>query len=55
MSQQEDECLTRLFFQKYKPEKVIGQGSFGKIYSAVNIVDKKKYALKMVNQILIYI
>ena len=38
----------RLFFNKYKPEKKLGEGSFGKIYSAVNINNQQKFALKMV-------
>ena len=42
-----------LFFNKYKPIKKLGEGSFGKIYSAININNKQKFALKMV--IFIYI
>ena len=29
--------------------KKLGEGSFGKIYSAININTKQKFALKMVN------
>jgi serine/threonine protein kinase len=47
---QEDEFTKRLFFNKYKPEKKLGEGSFGKIYSAVNITNQQRYALKMVKQ-----
>jgi serine/threonine protein kinase len=46
----EDEDFSRrLFFNKYRPVKKLGEGSFGKIYSAVNINDQQKFALKMVN------
>ena len=45
---QTDEFADKLFFNKYKPEHKLGEGSFGKIYSAVNITNKQKYALKMV-------
>lgn len=38
---------TKIYFSKYKPEKKIGEGSFGKIYSAVNINTNEQYALKM--------
>lgn len=27
-----DEILNYVYFEKYKPERKIGQGSFGKIY-----------------------
>ena len=46
---QADEFTTRLFFNKYRPEKKLGEGSFGKIYSAKNISNGQKFALKMVN------
>ena len=38
-----NECI----FKKYKPIKKIGSGSFGNIYSAVRISDKKKFAMKI--------
>jgi serine/threonine protein kinase len=38
----------KIFFNKYKPEKKLGEGSFGKIYSAYNITTNEKYALKLV-------
>ena len=44
----EDDFSRRLFFNKYKPVKKLGEGSFGKIYSAVNINNQQKFALKMV-------
>ena len=37
MIDRDDEIEKKLYFHKYKPEKKIGEGSFGKIYSAVNI------------------
>jgi len=36
-----------LFFSKYKPDKKLGEGSFGKIYSAHNIQTKEKFAIKL--------
>ena len=45
---QVDELTTRLFFNKYRPEKKLGEGSFGKIYSAKNINNDQRFALKMV-------
>ena len=47
---QTDEFTKRLFFNKYRPEAKLGEGSFGKIYSAVNITNQQKFALKMVKQ-----
>ena len=51
---QNDEFCKRLFFNKYRPVKKLGEGSFGKIYSAVNINTNQKFALKMVKKIFIY-
>lgn len=31
-----DEILNYVYFDRYKPEKKIGQGSFGKIYEGKN-------------------
>jgi serine/threonine protein kinase len=49
---QDDEFTKRLFFNKYRPIKKLGEGSFGKIYSAVNITNQQKFALKMVKNYL---
>ena len=43
-----DTITKRTFFNKYKPIKKLGEGSFGKIYSAININTNEKFALKMV-------
>ena len=40
----------RIFFNKYKPEKKIGEGSFGKIYLSHNINTGEKFALKLENK-----
>ena len=37
----------KIFFNKYKPDKKIGEGSFGKIYLAHNINNGEKFALKL--------
>ena len=39
-----------IFFNKYKPSKKLGEGSFGKIYLAYNVITKEKYALKLENR-----
>ena len=46
-NKQVDDFTNRLFFNKYKPVKKLGEGSFGKIYSAINVNTKQKFALKM--------
>ena len=46
----DDELTGKIFFGKYKPEKKLGEGSFGKIYSSVNVTDGEHYALKMENK-----
>ena len=37
----------KIYFSKYKTDTQIGQGSVGKIYSAHNINNQQKFALKM--------
>jgi serine/threonine protein kinase len=44
-----DDICGKLFFNKYKPNKKLGEGSFGQIYSAFNVTNCEEYALKMVN------
>ena len=46
-SNNHDELAGRIFFGKYKPEKKLGEGSFGRIYSAINVSTGEHYALKM--------
>jgi serine/threonine protein kinase len=46
-----DTITKRTFFNKYKPIKKLGEGSFGKIYSSININTNEKFALKMVKKI----
>jgi len=36
----------KIIFGKYKTETKLGEGSFGKIYSAMNIQTGEKFALK---------
>ena len=36
----------KIIFKKYKPIKLVGVGSFGKIYSAIRLSDKNVFALK---------
>ena len=45
---QVDDFTKRTFFIFFRPIKKLGEGSFGKIYSAVNINNQQKFALKMV-------
>ena len=42
-----NEIENKIFFSKYKPNKKIGEGSFGKIYSAINIETNENFAIKM--------
>lgn len=57
MSNTKEQLEEKIYFNKYKPEKKIGEGSFGKIYSgifrnfnlkAININTNEKFALKFV-------
>ena len=40
----------KIFFSKYKPERKIGEGSFGKIYLANNIQSGEQCAVKLENK-----
>ena len=42
-----EDIENKLYFSKYKPVSKIGEGSFGKIYSAININNNENFALKM--------
>jgi serine/threonine protein kinase len=43
----EDKLLGKILFKQYKLRKKIGEGSFGKIYIAINIDTKEEYAVKL--------
>ncbi len=49
--EQKDPIINIIFYSKYKPIKKLGEGSFGKIYSSININTNEKFALKMVKKI----
>ena len=48
-----EDPISKIYFGKYQPEKKIGEGSFGKIYSSFNIQTKEKYAIKFVKTVII--
>ena len=43
----ENIILSILFFKKYKPIKLIGEGTFSSVYEGINIKDDSKVALKI--------
>ena len=43
----EDRLLGKIIFKHYKLRKKIGEGSFGKIYIAININSKEEFAVKL--------
>ncbi len=44
----DDPLIGKVFFKTYKVKKMLGEGSFGKIYSAYNINTKEEFAIKLV-------
>ena len=42
-----DNFENKIYFNKYKPEKKIGEGSFGKIYSCNITLNKIRYQHKL--------
>jgi len=47
----EDKLLGKIILKNYKLKKKIGEGSFGKIYIAMNINTKEEYAMKLVSSL----
>ena len=47
---QVDDFTKRTFFNKYRPLKKLGEGSFGKIYSAVNINNEQYNAAVLIQK-----
>ena len=44
----DDPLIGKVFFKTYKVKKMLGEGSFGKIYCAYNINTKEEFAIKLV-------
>ena len=43
-----DDISGKIFFKFYKAQKKLGEGSFGKIYTAISTKTKEEFALKLV-------
>jgi serine/threonine protein kinase len=48
-SSNSNDIIGRVFFNKFKVVKKIGQGSFGQVYQGYNIKNDESVALKFVN------
>jgi len=48
METKKDSLIGKIFFKTYKIKKMLGEGSFGKIYVAYDINSKEEYAVKLV-------
>jgi serine/threonine protein kinase len=46
----DDPLIGKIFFKKFKVKKKLGEGSFGKIYTAINLATKEEYAVKLVSK-----
>ena len=46
----EEKILSLIFFKKYKPQKLIGAGTFSSVFEGINLKDKTKVALKIENK-----
>ena len=44
----DDPLIGKIFFKTYRIKKILGEGSFGKIYFAYDINTKEEYAVKLV-------
>ena len=54
MEKKKDTLIGRIFFKTYKVKKMLGEGSFGKIYVAYDLNTKEEYAVKLVCKIITY-
>ena len=45
----DDPLIGKIFFKTYKVKKMLGEGSFGKIYNAYDINTKEEFAVKLVS------
>ena len=48
----DDPLIGKIFFKTFKVRKMLGEGSFGKIYIAINLKDKEECAVKLVTIII---
>ena len=46
----DDPLIGKIFFKTYKVKKMLGEGSFGKIYNAYDINTKEEFAVKLVSK-----
>ena len=53
MEKKKDSLIGKIFFKIYKVKKMLGEGSFGKIYIAYDINTKEEYAVKLVCKLII--
>ena len=51
MEKKKDSLIGKIFFKTYKVKKMLGEGSFGKIYIVYDIKTKEEYAAKLVCKI----
>ena len=49
MDKKNEDVINKIIFNKYIPEKKLGEGSFGQIYIARHKDTGEQFALKMVN------
>ena len=52
MDKKNDPLIGKIFFKSFKVKKMLGEGSFGKIYLAINLKDKEECAVKLVTIII---
>ena len=45
-----DSFLNKIFFGKYKPIKKLGLSPCKDVYSCINIIEQRQYALKFVSK-----
>ena len=50
-SRSHDQMIGKILFKSFRVKRKLGEGSFGKVYTAIDLKTKEEYAVKIVSKI----